>query len=94
MIKLWGCLAKVLIPLPKRTKLGPKTIDCVFIGFANASAAYRFLLYKFEVHDIHVNTILESIDAKFFEDDFPYKESRMSAVNKRTRDELSTLKVQ
>ena len=64
MIKIWGCLAKVLIPLPKRTKLGPKTIDCVFIGFANASAAYRFLVYKSEVHDIHVNTILESIDAE------------------------------
>ena len=94
MIKVWGCLAKELIPLPKRTKLGPKTIDCVFIGFANASAAYRFLVYKSEVHDIHVNTILESIDAKFFEDVFPYKESRMSAMNKRTRDEPSTLKVQ
>ena len=94
MIKVRGCLAKVLIPLPKRTKLGPKTIDCVFIGFANASAAYRFLVYKSEVHDIHVNTILESIDAEFFEDVFPYKESRMSAMNKRTRDEPSTLKVQ
>ena len=73
---------------PKRTKLGPKTIDCVFIGFANASAAYRFLVYKSEVHDIHVNTILESIDV------FPYKESPMSAMYKRTRDEQSTPKVQ
>ena len=72
---MWGCLAKVLIPLPKRIKLGHKTIDCVFIGFANASVAYRFLVYKSEVHDIHVNIILESIDAKFFEDVFPYKES-------------------
>ena len=61
MIKLRGCLAKVLIPLSKRTKLGPKTIDCVFNGFENASVEYRFLVYKFEVHDIHVNTILESI---------------------------------
>ena len=94
MIKIWGCLAKVLIPLPKRTKLGPKTIDCVFIGFENASAAYRFLVYKSEVHDIHVNTILESIDAEFFEDVFPYKESPMSAMYKRTRDEQSTPKVQ
>ena len=94
MIKIWGCLAKVLIPLPKRTKLGPKTIDCVFIGFANASAAYRFLVYKSEVHDIHVNTILESIDAEFFEDVFPYKESPMSAMYKRTRDEQSTPKIQ
>ena len=94
MIKIWGCLAKVLIPLPKRTKLGPKTIDCVFIGFENASAAYRFLVYKSEVHDIHVNTILESIDAEFFEDVFPYKESPMSAMYKRTRDEQSTPMVQ
>ena len=94
MIKIWGCLAKVLIPLPKRTKLGPKTIDCVFIGFAKASAAYRFLVYKSEVHDIHVNTILESIDAEFFEDVFTYKESPMSAMYKRTRDEQSTPMVQ
>ena len=94
MIKIWGCLAKVLIPLPKRTKLGPKTIDCVFIGFAIASAAYRFLVYKSEVHDINVNAILESIDAEFFEDVFPYKESPMSAMYKRTRDEQSTPKVQ
>ena len=94
MIKIWGCLAKVLSPLLKRTKLGPKTIDCVFIGFANASAAYRFLVYKSEVHDIHVNTILESTDAEFFEDVFPYKESPMSAMYKRTHDEQSTPKVQ
>ena len=33
-LKVWGCLAKVQVPLPKRTKLGPKTIDCVFIEYA------------------------------------------------------------
>ncbi|GJZ23366.1 pol polyprotein [Tanacetum coccineum] len=38
---LWGCLAKVQIPLPKRTKLGPKTVDCVYLGPAKNSAAYR-----------------------------------------------------
>ncbi|KAJ9556907.1 hypothetical protein OSB04_011521 [Centaurea solstitialis] len=26
-LKVWGCLAKVQVPLPKRTKLGPKTVD-------------------------------------------------------------------
>ena len=66
----------------------------MFIGFGNASAAYRFLVYKSEVHDIHVNTILESIDVELFEDVFPYKESPMSAMYKRTRDEQSTPKVQ
>ena len=34
-LKVWGCLANVQVLLPKRTKLGPKTIDCVFIGYAN-----------------------------------------------------------
>ena len=36
-LKVWGCLAKVQAPLPKRTKLRPKTIDCVFIGYASNS---------------------------------------------------------
>ena len=32
--KVWGCLANVEVSLPKRVKIGPKTIDCVFIGYA------------------------------------------------------------
>lgn len=35
--KVWGCLAKVRVPLPKRTKVGPKTIDYVFINFFSSS---------------------------------------------------------
>ena len=70
---MWGCLAKVQIPFPKRTKLGPKTIDYVFIGFARNSAAYRFLIINSDISDINVNTIIESIDAELFEGSFPYK---------------------
>ena len=44
--KVWGCLAKVRVPKPKQVKIGPKTIDCSFIGYANNSKAYRFLVYK------------------------------------------------
>ena len=33
-LKVWGCLAKVTVPKPKKVKVGPKTIDCVFIGYA------------------------------------------------------------
>jgi hypothetical protein len=29
----WGCLAKVNVPIIKKCKLGPKTIDCVFLGY-------------------------------------------------------------
>ena len=93
IFKVWGCLAKVQVPLSKRTKLGPKTIDCVFIGFANNSAAYRFLVIKSEILDIQVNTIIESIDAEFFEGIFPYKEEKSSSLNKRVRDEPSIFSV-
>ena len=33
-LKVWGCLAKVGIPNFKRDKIGPKTVDSIFIGYA------------------------------------------------------------
>ncbi|XP_048444674.1 uncharacterized protein LOC125479439 [Pyrus x bretschneideri] len=81
-LKVWGCLAKVQVPLPKRQKLGPKTVDCIFIGHANNSSAYRFLVHKSEIADIHINTILESAEVEFFEEIFPYKD-RSYVLNKR-----------
>ena len=45
-LKVWGCLAKVAVLIPKKVKIGPKTVDCVFIGYAHNSSAYRFLIHK------------------------------------------------
>ena len=28
-LKMWGCIAKVLAPLPKKSKVGARTIDCI-----------------------------------------------------------------
>ena len=82
-LRTWGCLAKVNVPIPKKRKLGPKTVDCVFLGYAQRSIAYRFLVVKSEVPDMHVDTIMESRDATFFENIFPLKDmhsnSRFSA---------------
>lgn len=72
-LKVWGCLAKVLIPEHKRKKLGPKTVDAIFIGYVINSYAYRFLVIKSEISGIDVNTIVEFRDATFFEDVFPMK---------------------
>src|SRR4051812_16954904 len=72
-LRTWGCLAKVNIPIPKKRKLGPKTVDCVFLGYAFHSIGYRFFIVKSEVFDMHVGTIMESNDATFFEDIFPMK---------------------
>jgi transposase InsO family protein len=31
-LRTWGCLAKVSVSITKKRKLGPKTVDCVFLG--------------------------------------------------------------
>ena len=31
-LQVWGCLAKMAVPPPKKVKIGPKTIDCVKPG--------------------------------------------------------------
>ena len=72
-LKVWGCLAKVMAPTPKKMKIGPKTVDCIFIGYAHNSTAYRFLVHESKNPDIHKNTIIESRNASFFEHVFPCK---------------------
>ena len=61
----WGCMAKVNVPINKKHKLGTKTVDCVFLGYAQRSIAYRFLVVKSEILDVHVDSIMESRDAIF-----------------------------
>jgi hypothetical protein len=61
-------LAKVNIQAPKKRKLGPKIVDCVFLGYAQNNTAYRFLVVKSDSPDMSVYTIMESHDASFFEE--------------------------
>ena len=82
-LRVWGCLAKVAVPPPKKVRIGPKTIDCIFIGYAYNSAACRFLVYESNIPDIHQNTIMESRNASFFEDVFPYGSKEKPSSSKR-----------
>lgn len=65
-LRVWGCLAKVSLSIPKRTSVGSKTYDAVFIGYAHNSAAYRFM-------SLIDKSISESRDVEFFEHIFPLK---------------------
>ena len=67
-----GCLAKVVVPSNKKVKIGQKIIDCIFIGYAQNSSAFRFLVHESKVPDVHKNMIIESRNASFFEHVFPY----------------------
>lgn len=83
-MKVWGCLAKVEIPKPKQVKIGPKIIDCIFIRYTNNSSAYRFLVHKSKIQDVHEWTIIESRNASFFKNVFPCKDNENASSNKRT----------
>ena len=68
-LRVWGCRAVVRLPDPKRKTLGEKGIDCIFVGYAEHSKAYRF--YVIEPNKaISINTIIESRDAIFDENRF------------------------
>ncbi|GJT65318.1 zinc finger, CCHC-type containing protein [Tanacetum coccineum] len=68
-LRIWGCRAVVRLPDPKRRTLGEKGIDCIFVGYAKHSKAYRF--YVIEPNDsVSINSIIESRDAIFDENRF------------------------
>jgi hypothetical protein len=61
------------VPINKKHRLGPKIVDCAFLGYAHHNTPYRFLVIKSKVHDVHVDTFLESHDVIFFENIFSMK---------------------
>ena len=61
------------MPINRKRKFRPKTVDCVFLDYAIHSMCYRFLIINSKVPDIFEGTITESRDATFFEDEFPMK---------------------
>jgi len=61
-----GCLAKVSIPEPKERKIGSKTVDAIFIGYALESNVHS------EINEIFNTTIIEARDV-YFENIFSFK---------------------
>jgi hypothetical protein len=72
-LQTWGYLAKVNVPISKKRKFGPKTVDCVFLDYAIHSVGYRFLIINSGVPDMVVGIIMKSKDAVFFENEFLMK---------------------
>ena len=68
-----------MLPEPKRRKLGSRTCDCVFIGYACNSTCYRFIVIKSDVLESY--TIIESENAIFFEHVFPMKNKEKSLLD-------------
>ena len=67
-LKVWGCLAKVPFSALKKSTVGAKTFDCIFIGYAQNSVVYRFMC-------LNDKTINEFRDLEFFEHVLSLKQS-------------------
>ncbi|GKC45529.1 zinc finger, CCHC-type containing protein [Tanacetum coccineum] len=65
-LMVWGCRAVVRLLDPKLKTLGERGIECIFVGYAEHSKAFRF--YVIEPNDsVSINSIIESRDAIFDE---------------------------
>ena len=73
-LRTWGCLAKVNVPIPKKRKLGPKTVDCVLLGYAQRSIAYRFLVVNLRYQMCMLILLWNLVMQYFFENIFPMKD--------------------
>ena len=67
-LRVWGCLAFYRVSDPKRTKLRPRALKSVFVGYAENSKASRLL-------NLDSNVIVESTDVEFIENKF-YNDSK------------------
>nr|GEZ65552.1 zinc finger, CCHC-type [Tanacetum cinerariifolium] len=67
--RVWGCKAVVRLSDTKLKTLGKRGIECIFVGYAEHSKAFRF--YFIEPNDlVLINSIIESKDAIFDENRF------------------------
>ena len=72
-LRVWGCLAKVMLPYPKKSKIGSKTSDCMFLRYAEHSVAYRFLVLSSDMIEHNFIVVMKIVE--FFEHIFPLKSS-------------------
>ena len=83
--KVWGCLACVRLLDPKRPKLGAKASTNVFLGIL-------YIVQLIDFFDIDNKTIIESRDAIFHKNKFPFKYKISRGFEQQDKNESSTSK--
>nr|GEV97480.1 zinc finger, CCHC-type [Tanacetum cinerariifolium] len=68
-LSVWGCRAVVRLTDPKLKTLGEKGIECIFVGYAEHSKAFRFYVIE-PTESVSINSIIESSDVIFDENRF------------------------
>ena len=57
-----------MLPNHKKRKIGSKTSDCMFLGYAEDNVAYKFFVLNSDI--IERNTIVETKNVEFFNTSF------------------------
>ncbi|GJW12154.1 zinc finger, CCHC-type containing protein [Tanacetum coccineum] len=83
---LWGeaLLTACHVPLPNTSKLGPRGLKSVFVGYAKDSKSYRCL-------DLDSNVIVESRDVDFFENKFRHDSTSTNEIVTQIPQDISGL---
>ncbi|GKF68529.1 hypothetical protein Tco_0198208 [Tanacetum coccineum] len=68
-LKVWGYRVVVRLPDPKLKTLGERGIECIFVGYAEHSKAFKFFVIE-PNKSVLINTIFKSRDAIFDENRF------------------------
>ena len=76
-LRVWGCVAFYKALNSRRSKLGPRGIKSIFVGYVENSKAYRLL-------NLDSNTIVESRDVEFIENKFYNNYSMSGKENDQT----------
>ncbi|GKD68324.1 zinc finger, CCHC-type containing protein [Tanacetum coccineum] len=84
-LRVWGCRAVVRLLDPKLKTLGERGIECIFIGYAEHSKAFRFFVIK-PNDSVAINSIIESRDAIFNENRFSSVPRPSLRIPNRTED--------
>nr|GEY56162.1 zinc finger, CCHC-type [Tanacetum cinerariifolium] len=87
-LRAWGFREAVRLPDPKLKTLGERGIECIFVGYAEHSKAYRFYVIK-PNDSVAINSIIESRDA-IFRLSYVLKPSQRSLV-KGTKDSVGSV---
>ncbi|GJW37520.1 zinc finger, CCHC-type containing protein [Tanacetum coccineum] len=79
-LSVWGCRVVVRLLDPKLKTLGERGIECIFVGYAEHSKAFRFYVIKPD-DSVPINSIIESRDSIF-------DEKRFSSVHRPSQRSL------
>ncbi|KAF3661707.1 hypothetical protein FXO38_11555 [Capsicum annuum] len=62
-----GCLVTVQVPMPKKVKIEPKTVDCMFIGYSKSNKAY-FITFLLENEPQTFKEAMSLSDSSFWKE--------------------------